>query len=367
MCCTEEPQPRCVKELVALKQSFLADISPFFEKWDIGSITFPSHNYGLATFLTTGAKNLAVCNNATYHINITLPALLKDGCLVNKSAFIQQHLEFVRCIQMVEPLIVASYGTPDVFSVVDPTNSHHYSIGSLRVTLSRYISLQTFDVDSPINGKLLLMKKSDDQLRWYNQLGDTSYQMNEQIGADINFNKFKNHGIEMRFFDWFPEEYLEGLMNFFILLAQHSVIIGSFTFNNALYQTIIKKCVTKGFTHVLSTNDCNVILHDLQLETTNKNMTAFELLSHICDILYQKYHDGPIVQQMSPHMIKPVLVNYNWIAFQELYHDVHGKPDLILRDEENPLELRTTIIPDHIPLLHSDFTIFVESSIKRCF
>ena len=357
----------CVNELVTLKQSFLSEVSPYFEKWGIGSISFPSHNYGLATFLSTNTKNLGVCNNATYHINMTLPTLIQNGCIVDKPAFIQQHLEFVRCIQMVEPLIVACYGTPDVLSIVDPTTSNHYSMGSLRVTLSRYISLQTFDTYHPINGKLLLMKKSSDPSWWYNQLDDSSYHMNEQIGADINFNKFKNHGVEMRFLDWFPEDYLEGLMNFFVLLAQHSVSIGSFHFQPADYQNITLSCVTKGFAYVLSPTECNVMLHDLKLQEISIPMTAFELLSHICDILYLRYFDAPIVQQMAPYMPYPRLVNYNWIAFQELYHDIHGKPDLILRSEENPLESRTTIIPDHVSLLQSHYTVLVESSSTRCF
>lgn len=357
----------CINELVTVKHAFLTEVSPYFEKWGIGSIKFPSHNYGLTTFLSTGAKNLAVCNNATYHINLTLPTRIKNGCIIDKSAFIQQHLELVRCIQIVEPLIVASYGTPDIFSLVDPSDSRNYSMGSLRVTLSRYISLQTFDPDHPINGKLLLMKKSEDPTRWYNQLGDTSYHMNQEIGADINFNKFKNHGIEIRFLDWFPEEYLEGLMNFFILLAQHSITMGSVVFDTTKYQDLIKNCVTKGFAYVLTPDLCNHILHDLQLHNVTENMTAFGLLSHISDVLYLRYYDAPIVQQMSPQMACPVLVNYNWIAFQELYHDIHGKPDLILRSEENPLESRTTIIPDHISLLQSHFTVYVESSSTRCF
>ena len=357
----------CINELVRLKHTFLSEVSPFFEQWKIGPIAFPSHNYGLVTFLSTQTKHLGVCNNATYHLNMTLPTLIKNGSIINKPAFIQQHLEFVRCIQMVEPLIVASYGTPDVFSVVDPADARNYSMGSLRVTLSRYISLQTFDVNNPVNGKLLLMKKSADASRWYNQLGETSYQMNQEIGADINFNKFKNHGIEIRFLDWFPEEYLEGLMNFFVLLAQHSVSVGSFTYDSRLYQDIIKQCVTKGFTYVLSVDECNLILQDLYLNKVTITMTAFELLSHICDVLYLRYYNGHIVQQMSPNMPCPALTNYNWIAFQELYHDVHGKPELILRCEENPLESRTTIIPEHIPLLQSHFTVLVESSSMRCF
>ena len=357
----------CINELVTTKQTFCTEVSPFFERWGIGSIEFPNHNYGLTTFLSSARKHLAVCNNGTYHINLTLPTLLHHGNIVDKPAFVQQHLQFIKCIQMVEPLIVACYGTPDVLSLADPMDSMNYSIGSLRVTLSRYISLQTFDVEKPVNGKLLLMKRSDDPSRWYNQLGDRPYQMNQEMGADINFNKFKNHGIEIRFLDWFPEEHLPGLMNFFVLLAQHSLRLSSVSFDTLPYQSIIKNCVTKGYTYLLSVEESNVILRDLQLDPVDTKLSAFSLLSHISAVLYQKHHDGSIVQQMSPHMTNPIIVNYNWMAFQQLYRDVHGKPDLILRAEENPLELRTTIVPEHISALLPYFNVFVESSATRCF
>ena len=357
----------CINELVTTKQTFLTEVSPFFERWGIGSIEFPNHNYGLTTFLSSARKHLAVCNNGTYHINMTLPTLLQHGTIMDKPTFVQQHLQFIKCIQMVDPLIVACYGTPDVLSLADPMDSMNYSIGSLRVTLSRYISLQTFDVEKPINGKLLLMKRSNDSSRWYNQLGDLPYQMNQEIGADINFNKFKNHGIEIRLLDWFPEEHLSGLMNFFILLAQHSLSLPSFSFDTLPYQNIIKNCVTKGYTYLLSVEESNVILHDLQLDPVDTKLSAFSLLSHISAVLYEKYHDRPVVQQMSPHMTNPVIVNYNWMAFQQLYRDVHGKPDLILRAEENPLESRTTIVPEHVSALLPYFNVFVESSPTRCF
>jgi alanine dehydrogenase len=357
----------CIKELVTIKQSFLNEVSPFFQKWGIGPIEYPHHNYGITTFLSSANKHLALCNNGTYHINLTLPTLLQNGTIVDKPAFVRQHLQLIKCIQMVEPLIVACYGTPDVLALTDQTNSMKYSMGSLRVTLSRYISLQTFDTEQPVNGKLLLMKKSNDPSRWYNQLEDTPYQMNQEIGADINFNKFKNHGIEIRFLDWFPEEYLAGLMNFFVLLAQHSLCLPSVSLDIIPYQNLIKNCVTKGCAYLLPVEESNLILHDLHLEPVDKEMSAFYLLLHISAVLYGKYHNGPIVQQMSPRMTNPVIVNYNWMAYQQLYRDVYGKPDLILRAEENPLDARTTIIPDHVKALLPYFTVLVESSPTRCF
>ena len=358
---------KCVKELTTKKERFLQEIKPFFTTWGLGDITFPDHNYGLVSFHSTDCRNLSLCNNATYHFNITLPTLLENGIIVDKPTFVKDHLNFIECIQVIEPLIIACYGTPDVFSVSDPFAP--YSIGSLRLSLSRYISLQIFDINSPVNGKLLLTDRPTDPNFWHNQLETSAYQINPKIGYDINFNKFKNHGIELRFFDWFPEIYLEDLINFFILLAQHSLTIGSIGINRTLYNTINKLCVQKGFTYALSLEESSIILKDLQLPllADNKAITAYDLITQISDQLYERYHTSQLVQQMSPTMKKPCLTNYNKIAFFTLHRDLFGKPDLIIRAEENPLETRVPIVPDDVPILCSHFNVIVESSLTRCY
>jgi alanine dehydrogenase len=354
---------QCVNELISTKYKWLQEISPFLQKWNMNPIQFPDHNYGLVSFLTTYKKNISICNTGTYHINITLPSYLQNGILVDKNKFSTSHLNFIKMIQMVEPIIVACYGTPDIFSLLDPS----YSIGSLRVSRSRYISLHTFNADLPINGKLLLMKKPDDPLFWYNLLNDSPYELTNEIGYDINFNKFKNHGVEIRFLDWFPEQYLKALIDFFILLAQHSLSFDHLPFNKSNYSHVIKNCIHKGFTHLLSIDESNIILSDLQLPLITSMMTAFDLLNYINDILYSRYVEGEIIQRMSPNMKKPELVNYNKIAFQKLYQDLFSKPDLILRAENNPLEFRTPIIPLHLSSLSTYFNIIVEKSLTRCY
>ena len=356
----------CVSELVDVKQRFLSEVAPFFEKWKIGTLLYPDHNYGLATFLTTRKANLLVCNNGTLHINLTLPTVLRGGLIADKNVFAKTHLTLVEYIQMVEPLIVACYGTPDVFSVVDPA----YSIGSLRVSLSRYISLQTFNVHSPVNGKLLLMERPADLAHWYHQLNDSPYITNQSIGYDINFNKFKNHGIEIRFLEWFPEEYLIDLMNFFVLLAQHSLTVGQVPFNKAHYRGIILSCIQKGFTYKMSDKECDIILSDLSLPLITYSYDGFspyDLLQHISTLLYRRYADSELVQRMSPGMKRPILVNYNRMAYEKLHQDVHGKAELIIRAEHNPLEARTPLVPEHISELLPHYDIKVESSAYRCF
>ena len=354
---------QCIEELIQIKQDFQREVFPFFTQRKFGAVQFPDHNYGLVTMLSTFKRNLLVCNNGTHHINITLPTLLQNGLILDKDTFAKQHLTYIQCIQMIEPLMVACYGTPDVLSIMDSS----YSIGSLRVSLSRYISLQTFNADSPINGKLLLLSTPEDRSYWYNRISDGPYLMNQSIGYDINFNKFKNHGVELRFFEWFPESYLIDVTNFFILLAQHSLTRHTFPFDKTKYDTLIHGCVRKGFTYHISPIECNQLLEDLHLPCVNQSMTAHELLCYINDILYERYHDGSIIQLMSPQMNKPQLVNYNQMAFQRLHQDIFGKPELIIRAEAHPLEARTPLVPSDISSLHSQYTILVESSSTRCY
>jgi len=353
----------CMEEFTQLKKRFRKEVFPFFEKWNIGKIMFPDHNYGLVTFLTTNKSNLLLCNNGTIHINITLPTVLQDGLIVDKDRFAKEHLTLIEYIQVVEPLLVACYGTPDVLSVVDPA----YSIGSLRVSMSRYISLQTFDTNVPVNGKLLVMDKPTDPTFWYNQMKDTPYLPNDQIGYDINFNKFKNHGVELRFFEWFPEEYLADVIHFIVLLAQHSLARGTFSLDKSKYNRLIQGCVQKGFTYLISAEDCNVILNDLGLPIVMERHTAHALLSSISDQLYDLYLDSDLIQKMSPGMIRPTMVNYNRMAFEALHRDVFGKPELVIRSELNPFEARTPIVPEDIPSLLSLYNVKVETSDKRCY
>lgn len=354
---------QCCHEFIEHKSRFLREISPFFKKWNIGTLQYPDHNYGLVSFLTTQKKQLSVCNNGTYHINLTLPTILENGVILDKNRFAKEHLHLIELIQIVEPLFVACYGTPDLFSLID----ENYCIGSLRVGLSRYISLQTFDTTSPINGKLLLMNKPEDPDFWMNQMTDTPYYMNQSIGYDINFNKFKNHGIEIRFFDWFPEAYLKDVMNFFVLLAQHSLTLVVVPFDKSAYQSIIKKCVQKGHTCMLTKEECNQILTDLGLAHIYCSYTPHALLCYINDILFDLYREGSIVHLLSPQMTRPQIVNYNQLAFEKHYRDLFGKPVLIIRAEDNPMELRVPIVPADLPLITPQFKVLVEVSSNRCY
>jgi len=363
----------CMKELISQKQRFLSEIQPYFQTWFSKAVVFPDHNYGFVSFLTTKNRNLGICNNGTIHINLTLPTMLENGVIQDKTAFIKEHLNLVPYFQLVEPLIVACYGTPDIFSLL---SDNEYAVGSQRVALSRYISVQTFDAEHPINGKLLLMDRPKEPAFWQNAM--TAYHLNEKIGYDINFNKFKNHGIELRFFDWFPEEYLADILHFFVLLSEHAKQYLAKPFDKTKYNTIIQNCIKKGFSCTLSLEECTMILEDLQLPqlsqsplslslSPSQSPSPHSLLSHISNQLYAFYHDGPIVKLLSPNQPTPTIQNYNWIAYQKLHDDLFSKPELIIRAEANPFESRTPIIPKDIQALHAHFRVCVETATTRCY
>ena len=366
----------CVQELIDLKRDWLTAVAPRLEA-SLGPLRFPDHNYGIVAFQSTYQRNMALCNNGTYHVNLTLPTRLEDGVIVDKAQFAADHLKWVEAIQVVEPLLVACYGTPDVLSLVRPfeKEEEQYSIGSLRVTLSRYVSLQTFPTKAPVNGKLLHCEVPEGS--WYKGLGESPYHTNDVIGYDVNFNKFKNHGIELRFFDWFPEEYLADLVFFLILLGEHALhcakrasprSLKGRAFDPRRYGDIIKGCVRKGFTHVLSALEVNQILEDLQLRPLNGPRTAHELLSHLANVLFVTYRHGDIVSVMAPHRVSPpVMVNYNRIAFQKLHKDLFGLPPLVLRAEKSLTEYRTPLTPSHMASLAPFFRLLVERAAHRCY
>jgi alanine dehydrogenase len=367
-----------VKELVDLKRRWLAAVAPRLARMPgIGrKPVFPEFNHGLVTFLTTRRANLGICNSGTIHVNLTLPTALREGRIADKDAFAKEHLAFVQHVQLLEPLFAACYGTPDVFSLVDPA----YSLGSLRLSRSRYVSLQTFDAQRPVNGKLLLgPKPAAGTGFWYDLLADGPYFLNATIGYDINFNKFKNHGVEVRFLDWFPERYLEDVVNVFVLLGALAVERTGYVFRRERFAAVVARCVQRGFAARLDAEEVARFWEDLGLSgatqngvslsppAVGKSLSPLALLQQISDALYDRYAGSKVVAALSPGMARPRMVDYNREAHRALVKDVFGPlPELVIRCEENPAETRTPLRPADVAGLMAHFRVSVESSPTRC-
>lgn len=379
-----------VEELVRLKQRWLGAVAEPLAEWtravlpssgvrSNGTWRFPQRNEGLVTFITTHQKNLSLCNNQTIHLNLTLPSLLsEDGVLVDKAGFMKEHLDWVSWIQVLEPLIVAVYGTPDVFSLVEGDGVGEevgYSRGSLRVSRSRYISLQTYDVSAPLNGKLLLQPRPEDPLHWYNRLmGSGPYVGHTEIGYDVNVNKFKNHGIEVRFLDGVPEAYLPAILDMMVLLGAHSRAMGhGSSYKKDDYHGLILKCLRRGSAAELTRAEQARVWQDMGFQGGKEDrggeegVGPYPFLCRVVEELYRRYKDSDIVQKMSPGMRLPPLVCYHAQVASEMREGLYGKPVLVVRAEASVFEKRVALVPTDLAVLGEKYRIMVESSPIRCF
>jgi hypothetical protein len=218
-----------IKELVDEKTAFLKSLNKVFKEKGIykeyGSVIYPRRNEPFVTYLTN-PKNIAIFNNGTYHINLTLPTQLgSDSMPLDNTAFVQTHKTLIRYIQFIEPFLIVSYGTPDPFSKV----SEKYSKASQRCAVSRYIGIGTYDTNIMLTGKILnspveeYSQSALDYWWYYEYTKSSNYIPLPKIGVDINFRKHGVHGIEIRFLEWFPEERLEHIMTFLIHLCDYSL------------------------------------------------------------------------------------------------------------------------------------------------
>ena len=223
-----------IKELVNYKARFLQKINEFLVKKrryrDKGLLEYPQRNPGWAVFYTN-PMNVAMFNSGTYHINITIPSLLgakvedEPPPLLYPKIFEQQHKQAILVYQWLEPLLIAIYGTPDPFSFSNP----EFCKASQRCAMSRYIGVGTYDTSEMKEGKILTVETASLKVAsypfwWYTRYHEKSaYRKLDKIGLDINYKKHFNHGIELRFFDWFPEDRLYQLLEFIFCLADCSL------------------------------------------------------------------------------------------------------------------------------------------------
>ena len=218
----------CIKELITYKKLFLEATNKYIIKNRLfrekGLLIYPPYNHGFVIH-ATNPGNISMFNNGTYHINITLPTYLgASGEIMYPEKFRSDHQKFIRLIQWLEPFFIMEYGTPDPFSTI----SNRYSKVSQRSAISRYIGIGTYDTERMPEGKcntlpLTHIPAASSDFWWYRRYHETSgYVGLETLGMDINYKKHFQHGVELRFFDWFPEKRLEELLEILVYVAEAS-------------------------------------------------------------------------------------------------------------------------------------------------
>ena len=309
--------PAVINELKGIKNEFINELNKrlvskltVFKK----KIVYPPLNYGFARFITN-PDNLAICNNGTYHINITLPTKLnEDGEIEDLEKFKSVHANAIRAIQWIEPFLAALYGSPDILHVLNPL----YSAGSQRLCLSRYIGLGTYDTQTMEKGKLLDTFDYKNTKMYFNDLHkDSPYIPPTTTGYDFNYNKFTKHGIELRIFDYFPESHLESIMNLLVLVCQYSIDNDipdpklCDEWNNLVINTIksgsdtpVKPDLYLKIYKIFGVNAC-------YWWPFYYSQSLTPVINRIANHLYVNYKNSPVCKKMSPNMKYIELSDYN--------------------------------------------------------
>jgi len=301
-----------IKELLDYKTKFLGELNRFLKvsgrHRDKGLLMYPPRNPGFAVFFSNPG-NVLMFNNGTYHINLTLPTILGNApsadeapLLAFPELFKEQHRQCIRMIQWIEPLLIVMYGSPDPLS----SYSRRYTKASQRCCVARYIGIGTYNTEQMPEGKLLTLpltkvKGSDLPYWWYTKFHKTSgYNPLEQIGMDINYRKHYNHGIEMRFFDWFPENRLQDLISFLVHICEaaldrreSSEAVMSQTWNQ-----FVVDILKDGVDTPITTEVAGMYEKLLGIQMLGKKLTAGSAFEYIFKELKRIYKGGECVKRM---------------------------------------------------------------------
>jgi hypothetical protein len=290
---------KVVDELILHKKTFLSNLNKLHLPY--GTLKYPEINHGFATF-TTNQNNLAIFNNGTYHFNFTLPTLLdSSGNILDKKDFEKRHSNAIKIIQLMEPFFIAKFGSADILST-SPTYLKRFPKGSQRCAASRYIGVGTYDPSKMISGKLLQDDRKSIERKYYNMLyQQIHYNKTDKIGFDINYNKFLNHGIELRFFDWFPEEHLYKVLRFIVYLLDFSE--SSKEINNYIrddfWNNITYKALLDGKDSILTGEELIYIRKQFNIKDKIRTNNIVEVYDYIDNFLEKKFgYNGPVGKYM---------------------------------------------------------------------
>lgn len=332
-----------------------------------GPIGWPRQNHGLAVFLTN-RRNVAIFNNGTYHINITAPSRLgKDGNIEDWPRFLHIHCQAARLFQWLSPLFVAAYGSGDVFAqLAQGDAATAFPAGSQRLATSRYVSVGTYDTRQMPRGKMVtrLTTEMVPPPAWWHEMyakRQVAYEKLNSIGYDINFNKFPNHGLEFRIFDWFGEEGLGPLLEVLVVMMDRAMSVPRtkevpYPQDSSVWRDVLGRVVWEGADALLLSRELRVFaavlgIPELQHAFYRPVLEAYEIVRRTW-----VPRKGPCSSRMFLQMPKPLVPVLEPMGLdievprRSVASVVVPVPTDTERAESHPRHIR---LPPHLPTPHA--------------
>ena len=351
-----------LQELIDCKKSFIDNLNDTFIKNNIfqkyGSIKYMENNHPFAIYLTN-SNNISMFNNGTLNYNITLPTELdENGEIKNIVKFRNEHSRAIKIIQWMEPFILAVYGAPDPFSLMEKfCNKDKFSKSSQRCAISRYISIGTYDCDKMQPGKILL--KNIDELEWskndywwfHEYYKDNAYKKLNEIGMDINFNKHFKHGIELRFFDHIVDEKdLEKSFEFIIYLMDYILSVETDKIDNfkcpsesKVWNKFVLNTLKYGKTYELNSMEKKIYesIFDIKIHKSSVEDIYNEIYLNLLlkfNLFYNNINDKEFFDEDNKYILIPkghfssLTLNIQYMEYNNLIKEIEKFKNIKLND-----------------------------------
>jgi hypothetical protein len=318
-----------IHEYKTSKMKFINNLNKFLSSNNIWTsrlpLTFPEFYPSIAV-MATNPKNNVFFNNGTFHINITLPTKLdSNGKIEDLDNFIDIHHISIKYIQWIIPLLISCFGSPDILSLFGK-----YSRGSLRMAISRYIGLGTYNPNKITPGKQMGTTISNintnKDIWWQEKIKNKlNYNLPDNTGYDINFFKHYQHGIEIRIFDAFPTDHISDIFGIIILLlervlsllkSKHSeVIVAS---NCDIWNQMIERILVLGPDSFIPKNHIKKFSKVLNYPSKSfrKCNSYKDLATTLFSYLLRDHNNGYLTSLMFPNiMLSNISLNDWYLAF----------------------------------------------------
>ena len=289
----------------------------------------------------------------SYHVTMTLPC---HSDTTDKE-FVELHRNFGKQVQMIEPLLIASFFSPDPDSVGDGGKKIE---GSFRVMSTGWGNFGGSDLRKLDKG---IGRYANLETGWRKGLkfeeSKALHDCNKEVYIDepnavgilssdfrtFSFDFTDNcpgkecpkvsggpmvfpNGVELRIFDHFNSFHLIDLIRILVYLAENSRVkeCKKYIYNETSWKNTLRDIMKEGWNSSISEAYLNLLRTNLGLELNIKDGNAFDVLKELVNELFEKHKEGlyPTLMMEKKYTEPPVLPGVNRFAWQISFNKQYG-------------------------------------------